>query len=41
LTLAAVAWCGDFGCPTLFKAAITCDFKPTSTQSVRLHSEMV
>ncbi len=26
-SVAAVAWCGDFGRPTLFKAAIACDFK--------------
>jgi hypothetical protein len=29
LILAAVAWSGDFGRPTLFNAAIACDFKLT------------
>ena len=29
LSLAAVAWCGDFGRPTLLKAAIAFDFKLT------------
>ncbi len=29
LSLAAVAWCGDYGRPTLFKVAIACGFKLT------------
>ena len=29
LIIAAVAWCGDYGRPTLFKIAIACGFKLT------------
>ncbi len=33
LGIAAVAWCGDYGRPTLFKIAIACGFKLTEVST--------
>jgi hypothetical protein len=39
LIIAAVAWCGDYGRPTLFKIAIACGFKLTLKKSqIKIHA---